>query len=82
MERMIYYFSGTGNSLRTARRIAAEIGGEKLFSMRNDPQVVSGANAEMIGFVCPVYEWDVPKAVKTFVEQLTVNPGAYLNRAY
>lgn len=77
MERIIYYFSGTGNSLRTARIIAAEIGGAKLISMKNDPTVVSGTNAEVIGFVCPVYEWDVPKAVRTFVDQLTVNPAAY-----
>lgn len=77
MDRIIYYFSGTGNSLRTARIIAAEIGGAKLISTRNDPKAVSGTNAEMIGFVCPVYEWDVPKAVSAFVDQLTVDPTAY-----
>ncbi len=77
MERIIYYFSGTGNSLRAARLIAAEIGGARLISMRNDPGAVSGANAEMIGFVCPVYEWDVPKTVREFVGQLTINPNAY-----
>lgn len=77
MEKIIYYFSGTGNSLRTARVIAAEIGGAKLFSMRKAPETVSGANAEMIGFICPVYEWDVPETVKAFVERLTINPNAY-----
>lgn len=77
MERIIYYFSGTGNSLRAARIIAAEIGGAKLVSMRNGPEAVSAEHAEMIGFVCPVYEWDVPKTVKAFVDRLTVNPQAY-----
>lgn len=77
METVIYYFSGTGNSLRTARLIAVEIGGARLISMRNDPSTVSGAGAGMIGFVCPVYEWDVPSAVRTFIEHLTVNPRAY-----
>jgi len=77
MEKVIYYFSGTGNSLRTARLIAAEIGGAKLYSMRNSPGAVSRANAGIIGFVCPVYEWDVPETVKSFVEQLTINPNAY-----
>lgn len=77
MEKLIYYFSGTGNSLRTARIIAAEIGGAKLVSMRNDPANVSAANAELIGFVCPVYEWDIPKTVKAFIQQLTINPHAY-----
>lgn len=77
MESVIYYFTGTGNSLRTARIIAAEIGGAKLISMRNAPELVSAKNAEIIGFVCPVYEWDVPKAVKSFVEKLEINPRAY-----
>lgn len=77
MEKIIYYFSGTGNSLRTARLIAAEMGGAKLVSMRNDPASVSAESAEVIGFVLPVYEWDVPEPVKAFVERLTVNPQAY-----
>ncbi len=77
MEQIIYYFSGTGNSLRAARIIAAEIGGARLISMGNDPKAVPGINAELIGFVCPVYEWDVPEPVRTFVEQLAVNPNAY-----
>lgn len=77
MEKVIYYFSGTGNSLRTARLIAAEMDGARLVSMRNDPAAVSGESAEVVGFVLPVYEWDVPEPVKAFVERLTVNPRAY-----
>lgn len=78
MEKVIYYFSGTGNSLRAARIIAAEIGGAELVSMRNDPEEVPAASAEMIGFVCPVYEWDVPKTVKKFVKRLEINPQVYI----
>lgn len=77
MEKIIYYFSGTGNSLRTARLIAEELGGARLVSMRSAPEAVSGADADIIGFVCPVYEWDVPGPVREFVGRLTVNPNAY-----
>ena len=77
MDKLIFYFSGTGNSLRAAQIIAGEIGGARLISMRSDPASVCAAAAEVIGFVCPVYEWDVPKAVKAFVARLTVNPRAY-----
>lgn len=77
MERIIYYFSGTGNSLRAARVIAEELGGARLVSMRNPPGDVPAANADMLGIVCPVYEWDVPKRVKAFVQQLEINPDAY-----
>ena len=76
--KIIYYFSGTGNSLRTSRIIAAEMGGAELISMRNDPEDVSAENAEMVGFICPVYEWDVPVTVKAFVDRLTINPQAYI----
>ena len=78
MNKMIFYFSGTGNSLRAAQMIAKEIGGAKLFSMRDNPANVSVKAAEIIGFVCPVYEWDVPKTVKAFVSQLTIDPQAYV----
>jgi len=58
MENIIYYFSGTGNSLRTAVRIAEGIGGAEIVSVRCDPERVSAENADMIGFVCPAYEWE------------------------
>ena len=78
MRRVIYYFTGTGNSLRAARVIAGAIGGADLISMRSDPGEVSAADADVIGFVCPVYEWDVPKPVRAFVQGLAVKPGAYI----
>lgn len=78
MKKIIYYFSGTGNSLRTAQIIAAKVGGARLVSMRSDPEDVPAVDAEMIGFVCPVYEWDIPKTVKTFVARLAINPKAYV----
>lgn len=77
MKKVIYYFSGTGNSLRAANVIAERIGGAELISVRCDPEEVSAEDAEVIGFVCPVYEWDIPGTFRKFVEQLTVNPKAY-----
>lgn len=78
MKRIIYYFSGTGNSLHTARIIARELGGAELVSVRNNPADFSAADAEVIGFVCPVYEWDIPHAMKNFAERLEINPDAYI----
>jgi len=77
MDTVIYWFSGTGNSLRTARIIAGEIGGARLCSMAGDPAQMPAAGARTVGFVCPVYEWDVPKKVRSFVEGLTVESSAY-----
>ncbi len=78
MENIIYCFSGTGNSLRTAMKIAEEIGGAEIVSTRCAPESVSAENAAIIGFVCPVYEWDIPGAVKDFVSALKMNPNAYV----
>lgn len=78
MKNVIYYFSGTGNSLRTAIKIAERIGGAEVVSVRCDPENVSAENANVIGFVCPVYEWDMPGTMKKFVEGLKINPNAYI----
>lgn len=78
MRKIIYYFSGTGNSLRAAIVIAERIGGAELVNVRCDPKEVSAGDADLIGFVCPVYEWDIPGTFKNFIEQLTINPKAYI----
>ena len=78
MKRVIYYFSGTGNSLYTAGKIAEALGGAELISVRCNPREVSAKEAELIGFVCPVYEWNVPGTFRKFIKQLTINPNAYI----
>ena len=78
MKKVICYFSGTGNSLYAAIRIAEALDGAELISVRCDPKSVSLRDADVIGFVCPVYEWDVPGTFQTFLKQLDINPGAYI----
>lgn len=78
MKKIIYYFSGTGNSLRAATIIAKRIGGAELVNVRCNPEEVSAKDADMIGFVCPVYEWDIPGTFKNFIKRLAVNPKAYI----
>ena len=78
MKKIIYYFSGTGNSLYTANKIAEAIGGAEIISVRCNADSVPASDADIIGFVCPVYEWDVPGSFKEFVEQLIINPNAYI----
>lgn len=77
MDKVIFYFSGTGNSLRAARLIAGELGGARLLAMRKDLALDAAAGARVVGFVCPVYEWDVPQVVREFVSRLTLDPEVY-----
>jgi len=78
MRNRIYYFTGTGNSMRAAVRIAERLGNTEIISMRNDPAEVSAADCDVIGFVYPVYHWTIPEAAVRFVEGLEINPEAYI----
>ena len=78
MKKIIYCFSGTGNSLRAARTIAEQIGGAKIVLVKKDTVSSDASDADMIGFICPVYEWDVPETMKDFAEKLNVNKQAYI----
>ncbi len=72
---MIFYFSGTGNSLQTARNIA-DYSGEALISVAE--RISSGERLfehslkgnETIGFIFPVYAWGPPGMVLEFIDRL------------
>jgi len=75
---MIFYFSGTGNSLYVAKRIAEHMGEELI----NIASVVNSKEAnyeykveqnEVIGFVYPTYAWNAPKIVLDFIEKLKLS---------
>ena len=76
--KRIYYFTGTGNSMRAARVIAKALGDTEIVSMRMDPKDVPAADCDVIGFIYPVYHWTMPAPAVSFVEQLEINPDAYI----
>ena len=75
---IIFYFSGTGNSLKAARDIAAKLGDCDLVSMRDTCRLAD--SYERIGFVYPTYATGLPKHVVKFIEELDLkdNKNAYL----
>ena len=68
---MIFYFTGTGNSLYAAKQLDTE-----LFSI---PQVIHKEQqvfeAESIGIVCPVYGHEMPGMVKDFLRRAEFHTG-------
>ncbi|MGJ4848715.1 EFR1 family ferrodoxin [Bacillota bacterium Meth-B3] len=74
----IYYFSGTGNSMRAAEVIAQALGNTELISMRCDPSDVPAVDADVVGFVFPVYHWTICEAIRDFIAALDINPRAYV----
>ena len=64
---MVFYFTGTGNSLYIAKKLdAAPI---------SIPQIIRRENltfrAEQIGIVCPIYGHEMPAMVKEFLQKAT-----------
>ena len=78
MKKRIYYFSGTGNSMRAARVIAEKLGDAEIVSMRADPKEYSAKDCDIIGFIYPVYHWTMPAPAVSFVERLEIDPEAYV----
>lgn len=74
----IYYFSGTGNSMRVATVIAQALGNTEIISMRCNPSDVPAVDSDIIGFVFPVYHWTICEAIQDFISALEVNPDAYV----
>lgn len=75
---MIFYFSGTGNSLYAAKNIG-DYNSERLISiasvMKNDGEYYEYTlkDNEIIGFVYPIHAWAPPKMVINFIEKLKLN---------
>ena len=75
---MIFYFSGTGNSLYVTKRIEEAIGG----SIVSIPRCMMDRNTsfrlepgERLGFVFPTHVWGTPWIVDDFIESLHIEPA-------
>ena len=73
---MILYFSGTGNSLAIARKIAEATNDQVMPLTETVKQDLSGENR--IGLVYPSYDFAPPPAVQKLLPMLRVNPQAYI----
>lgn len=75
MKTVIYCFTGTGNSLFLAKRIASSIGGEvrmigaDVYGSAAKDEIL--CDADVLGFVFPVYAWSYPETVGEFVRRMT-----------
>ena len=70
MSRIIYYFSGTGNSLVVARDIAKKINGQFISIPSVVHQEIIKTEADMIGIVFPMYHHGVPLIIKRFINKM------------
>jgi ferredoxin len=79
MKTIIYYFTGTGNSLAAAKKIAAMLGDCELVpiaSLKNGNGDIT-PQAERVGIVCPVYFSGLPVMVAGFAARLVLSGSKY-----
>ena len=74
---VIFYFSGTGNSLNVANKLGKELGArvEGISAYLSSPYAIED---EVIGFVTPVYCFALPPLVKKFLQQAQFKMSKYL----
>ena len=89
MEKTLYYFTATGNSLQIAKYFAEKLNASLInitsIVNENAENEIIEADANMIGFITPVYIFGLPKIVSTFLEKLVIkskNPYIFAVATY
>lgn len=73
----IFYFSGTGNTLKIAKDLCTELGDAELVKISYDMDF----NQQMcntIGIAYPVYCFGLPNAVKNFINRVQLSQSCYI----
>ena len=79
MKTILFYFSATGNSLTTARAIAAALEDCTLVpvaALKDEPAVP--VDADRVGFVYPVYYSDMPHLVRRVISRMDFTGTPYI----
>lgn len=79
MKSVIYYFTGTGNTLAVARALATVLGDTKLVPLRR--AICAGgvsSDADVVGIAFPVYFLGIPAIVREFLQQLRFEGDPYI----
>lgn len=78
MKTVIYYFSGRGNSLKTARDIANDIEESEIHSFRAGLNGHKDATSACVGFIFPVINFGAPSHIPGFIQQIVeMKPDRY-----
>ena len=78
MANVIYYYTGTGNSLWAARTLGRAIGGAELISIpscRKKNRTIPPSST--VGLVFPVHIWGLPRTVRSFLGTVAESKPEY-----
>ena len=79
MSKIIYYFTGTGNSLKVAKDLAEKLQECEMVPMAKvwqESQLT--ARSKKVGFIFPMYYWGLPKIVYDFIEKINLDEANYI----
>ncbi len=75
MKTTIYYFSGTGNSLKIAQDLAKNLDDTEIIPItrviKEEGEILF--SSDRIGIVYPVYIWGIPPIVSKFIKRISKN---------
>jgi ferredoxin len=77
MNTTIYYYTGTGNSLWAARKLAQALGNTQQTSIKLAGMDIIHPYPENIGLIFPVHIWGLPEPVIDFITRLENDPSKY-----
>lgn len=83
MSDLIYYFSGSGNSLKVAKEISKEINGNLIRILKKADEISFNENINSLGLIFPVYhatfgESGIPHIVEDFISKLKNINSVYI----
>ena len=77
MKTTIYFYTGTGNSLWTAKKLSETLGNTELIPITLAGKGLIHSDSENIGLIFPVHIWGLPAPVIDFVNRLEIDPSKY-----
>ena len=77
MKTTIYSYTGTGNSLWTARKLSDALGDTQQIPIKLAGFDVIHCASENIGLIFPVHIWGLPEPIIDFVTRLAIDPSKY-----
>ena len=79
MKTTLYYFTGTGNSLKVAKDISRNLGDSECVSIPKALEQNEKIEApEVVGIVCPKYYFGLPEIVLQFIDKVNLDKTKYI----
>ncbi len=78
MKHIIFYYTGSGNSLALAKYMQLKNPESELISIPKAFANIEPITADVVGFVFPVYAWGMPRMLEDFLSQVKFDTKPYI----